>query len=92
MRNVGLWCLSAEDPAHAYVVFYLQEVFLMKWLDQSTSKSYLQWSQSCSNIYELQSVTSVCLSIHRTVADVFDDDDDDDDNWTQPYVATMWPN
>ena len=62
----------------------------MKWLDPSTSKSDLHAMGTSSKSYELQYVTSVCPSIHRTVADVFDDGDDD--NWIQSNVATMWPN
>lgn len=89
MRNVGL-LPSVEAHVHAYFVLFFQEVFLTKWLDQSTSKSHLHWTETCNKHLWTLSVTYVCLSIHRTVADVFNDDEDD--NWTQPYAATMWPN
>lgn len=79
---------SLSEETHTYFLYFLQGVFLMKWQDRSTSKSFSNWANSWTHI--IYKGCNRCSSLHRTVADVFDDDDDD--NWTQPFVATMWPN
>lgn len=50
----------------------------MKSPDPSTSRSSSHRSQICASV--ICSLRCACVSVHRTVADVFDDDHHDDDN------------